>query len=116
LPKSLARDKHSSLSVRSVSGEGKKSYNLDPRTDPKDVARVESKTVISTPNKIETIPEPAEGEQGQLGYWMSPEDLDDKIDSLFPGCMRGDTPYFLAMLILKSKHSAVTTYSCKLRL
>ena len=30
------------------------------RTDPKDVARVESKTVISTSNKDETIPEPAE--------------------------------------------------------
>jgi len=65
------------------------------RTDPKDVARVESKTVISTPNKIETIPEPAEGEQGQLGYWMSPEDLDDKIDSLFPGCMRGRTMFLV---------------------
>ena len=59
------------------------------RTDPRDVARVESKTVISTPNKIETIPEPAEGHQGQLGHWMSPEDLDDKIHELFPGCMRG---------------------------
>ena len=30
------------------------------RTDPKDVARVESKTVISTSNKEETIPEPAD--------------------------------------------------------
>ena len=30
------------------------------RTDPKDVARVESRTVISTANKEETIPEPAE--------------------------------------------------------
>ena len=34
------------------------------RTDPKDVARVESKTVISTPEKNETIPEPAEGIKG----------------------------------------------------
>jgi phosphoenolpyruvate carboxykinase (GTP) len=59
------------------------------RTDPRDVARVESRTVISTPNKIDTVPEPAEGAQGQLGYWMSPEDLDDKIHELFPGCMKG---------------------------
>ena len=73
--------------------------------------------MISTPNKIETIPEPAEGEQGQLGYWMSPEDLDDKIDSLFPGCMRGDTPYFLAMLILNPSiprlQLTAVNYDCK---
>jgi phosphoenolpyruvate carboxykinase (GTP) len=53
------------------------------------VARVESKTVISTPNKLETVPEPADGVQGQLGYWMSPENLDKKLSELYPGCMRG---------------------------
>ena len=36
------------------------------RTDPKDVARVESKTVISTPKMCETIPEVAEGVKGNL--------------------------------------------------
>lgn len=65
------------------------------RTDPKDVARVESKTVISTPNKLETIPQPADGVQGQLGHWMSPEDLDKKISELFPGCMKGRTMYMV---------------------
>lgn len=65
------------------------------RTDPRDVARVESRTVISTPNKIDTVPEPAEGHQGQLGCWMSPDDLDDKIEMLFPGCMRGIFPSFI---------------------
>jgi len=65
------------------------------RTDPKDVARVESKTVISTANKLETIPQPAEGVQGQLGHWMSPEDLDNKIKELFPGCMKGRTMYMI---------------------
>ena len=50
------------------------------RTDPKDVARVESKTVISTPEKLETIPEPAEGVKGTLGHWMSPEALEEAIE------------------------------------
>ena len=50
---------------------------------------MESKTVISTPNKLETIPQPADGVKGQLGYWMSPEDLDKRIKELFPGCMKG---------------------------
>jgi len=65
------------------------------RTDPKDVARVESKTVISTPNKLETIPEPEEGVQGQLGHWMSPDDLDKKIQELYPGCMKGRVMYLV---------------------
>ena len=50
---------------------------------------MESKTVISTPNKLETIPQTADGVKGQLGYWMSPEDLDKRIKELFPGCMKG---------------------------
>lgn len=65
------------------------------RTDPKDVARVESKTVISTPDKNETIPEPAEGVQGTLGHWMSPANLDKAIGERFPGCMRGRTMYLV---------------------
>lgn len=65
------------------------------RTDPKDVARVESKTFISTPNKIDTIPEAEEGVKGTLGNWISPEDLDEKIKDLFPGCMKGRTMYLI---------------------
>merc|ERR1719245_1201110 len=65
------------------------------RTDPKDVARVESRTVISTPDKIETIPEPASGVQGTVGHWMSPEKLDDAISERFPGCMKGRTMYLV---------------------
>ncbi len=61
------------------------------RTDPKDVARVESRTVISTPEKDETIPEPADGVKGTLGHWMSPGDLDAAIKERFPGCMNGIT-------------------------
>ena len=65
------------------------------RTDPKDVARVESKTVISTPDKTETIPEPAEGVKGTLGHWMSPAELDSAIQERFPGCMKGRIMYLV---------------------
>lgn len=65
------------------------------RTDPRDVARVESKTVISTPEKIETIPPAKDGVKGQLGHWISPKDLDDKIHTLFPNCMNGRTMYMI---------------------
>ena len=53
------------------------------------MARVESRTVISTPQKLETIPPTAEGVTGRLGHWISPRDLDAKVQELFPGCMRG---------------------------
>ena len=53
------------------------------------MARVESRTVISTPQKLETIPPTAEGVTGRLGHWMSPRDLDAKVQELFPGCMQG---------------------------
>lgn len=65
------------------------------RTDPKDVARVESKTVISTPEKSETIPEPAPETKGSLGHWMSPEKLEENIQERFPGCMTGRTMYLV---------------------
>jgi len=65
------------------------------RTDPKDVARVESRTVISTPQKLESIPPTAEGVEGRLGKWMSPRDLDAKVQELFPGCMQGRTMYLV---------------------
>jgi len=65
------------------------------RTDPKDVARVESKTVISTPDKNETIPEAGPGVTGRLGHWMSPEALEVAIEERFPGCMRGRTMYLV---------------------
>jgi len=64
-------------------------------TDPKDVARVESKTVICTDNKRDTIPIPAEGVTGKLGHWMSPSDLDTAIGERFPGCMKGRTMYVI---------------------
>ena len=60
------------------------------RTDPRDVARVESKTVISTENKRDTIPEPKPGVEGQLGHWMSPLELKNALNERMPGCMKGN--------------------------
>ncbi|XP_045583739.2 LOW QUALITY PROTEIN: phosphoenolpyruvate carboxykinase, cytosolic [GTP] [Procambarus clarkii] len=63
------------------------------RTDPGDVARVESKTFIVTKDRRETIPTPKEGVKGLLGNWMSPEDLKTAVQERFPGCMAGRTMY-----------------------
>jgi len=65
------------------------------KTDPKDVARVESKTVICTDNMSETIPTPADGVEGKLGKWIAPGDLQDAIAERFPGCMKGRTMYVI---------------------
>lgn len=59
------------------------------RTDPKDVARVESKTVIVTKNQRDTIPIPAGGVKSQLGSWMSEADWQRAREERFPGCMAG---------------------------
>ncbi|XP_077459615.1 phosphoenolpyruvate carboxykinase, cytosolic [GTP] [Stigmatopora argus] len=63
------------------------------RTDPRDVARVESRTVIVTRDRRDTVPAPLDGGVSQLGRWMSPEELDKAISQRFPGCMRGRTMY-----------------------
>lgn len=65
------------------------------KTDPKDVARVESKTVISTDSERETIPIPQKGIDGKLGKWMAPGDLQVAIAERFPGCMKGRTMYVI---------------------
>uniref|UniRef100_A0A8C8RWN2 phosphoenolpyruvate carboxykinase (GTP) n=1 Tax=Pelusios castaneus TaxID=367368 RepID=A0A8C8RWN2_9SAUR len=65
------------------------------RTDPKDVARVESKTVIVTETQRDTVPIPAPGATGQLGNWMSPKTFQEAVDNRFPGCMKGRTMYVI---------------------
>nr|XP_054927905.1 phosphoenolpyruvate carboxykinase [GTP]-like [Dermacentor andersoni] len=65
------------------------------RTDPADVARVESKTFITTERREETIPTPKEGIKGTLGNWMSPTDLQKALGDRFPGCMKGRTMYVI---------------------
>jgi phosphoenolpyruvate carboxykinase (GTP) len=64
-------------------------------TDPKDVARVESRTVICTPEKRTTIPIAKEGVNGRLGHWKHPDDLKVEVDKRFPGCMAGRTMYVI---------------------
>lgn len=63
------------------------------RTNPSDVARVESRTFICTEQKDETIPTPKEGVKGTLGNWISPSGFDQAIQERFPGCMKGRTMY-----------------------
>ncbi|XP_059148875.1 phosphoenolpyruvate carboxykinase [GTP]-like [Physella acuta] len=65
------------------------------RTDPDDVARVESKTFITTKNKYDAIPHCREGVKSALGCWMSPEDMKNELDHRFPGCMAGRMMYVI---------------------
>ena len=60
------------------------------RTDPADVARVESKTIICTEQREDTIPTPAPGVKGTLGQWEEPEKMKKQLyEDRFPGCMKG---------------------------
>lgn len=59
------------------------------RTDPADVARVESKTVIVTKEKHEAVPFVKEGAKGSLGMWMSVDDWIAADQHRYPGCMKG---------------------------
>ena len=61
------------------------------RTDPRDVARVESKTFLVTNEKYESVAHSREGTSGVLGLWISPDNMRKEIDARFPGCMAGRT-------------------------
>lgn len=65
------------------------------RTNPADVARVESRTFICTERPEETRPTPAPGVNGTLGNWISPADMATAIQERFPGCMKGRTMYIV---------------------
>jgi len=62
------------------------------QTNPKDVARVESRTFICTHNKSDTMPR---APLSRLGNWMSLSDMDTAIQERFPGCMEGNTMYVI---------------------
>ena len=64
------------------------------RTDPRDVARTESRTFLSTKEKRDSVPTP-EGSKSQLGNWLAPDQLQEELDQLFPGCMTGRTMYVI---------------------
>lgn len=65
------------------------------RTDPADVARVESKTFIITDDKYATVPHVKEGVKGIIGQWMGKEDVDVNLADRFPGCMKGRVMYVI---------------------
>ncbi|XP_044735832.1 phosphoenolpyruvate carboxykinase [GTP]-like isoform X2 [Chrysoperla carnea] len=65
------------------------------RTNPADVARVEGKTFICTQTRNKTIPTTKDGIKGTLGNWISPNDMQEAINSRFPRCMKGRTMYVI---------------------
>ncbi|XP_062925743.1 phosphoenolpyruvate carboxykinase, cytosolic [GTP]-like [Mobula hypostoma] len=64
------------------------------RTDPKDVARVESRTVIVTPEQRQTVPIAKNG-VSQLGRWLSEKEFEKAFNARFPECMKGRTMYLI---------------------
>ena len=58
------------------------------RTDPADVARVESKTWMCTNEKYDSVPHVREGIQGILGQWKEPEEAEKHLEE-FKNCMAG---------------------------
>ncbi|KAK6634081.1 Phosphoenolpyruvate carboxykinase [GTP] [Polyplax serrata] len=65
------------------------------RTNPKDVARVESRTFICTKEKHETIPHVKDGIKCSLGNWISYQDYNKAVHERFPNCMKGRTMYVI---------------------
>lgn len=64
-------------------------YSYLCRTDPADVARVESKTWIATDDKYETVPHVRQGVRGILGQWKHTKELEEEVNDDFDGCMAG---------------------------
>ena len=81
-------------------------------TDPRDVARVESRTVICTKNMHDIISVPAAGfppitdpnlpknlKQTPLGNWMDTDEMLEILEERFKGCMRGRTLFVIPYMM-----------------
>uniref|UniRef100_A0A0K8UHT1 Phosphoenolpyruvate carboxykinase [GTP] n=1 Tax=Bactrocera latifrons TaxID=174628 RepID=A0A0K8UHT1_BACLA len=65
------------------------------RTNPADVARVESKTFICTDRKEQAVPVTSTSTVGALGNWISQADMEQAVQERFPQSMRGRTMYVI---------------------
>ncbi|XP_041975613.1 phosphoenolpyruvate carboxykinase [GTP]-like isoform X2 [Aricia agestis] len=65
------------------------------RTDPADVARVESRTFICSERERDVVPAARAGARSALGNYIAPHDYDAAVQERFPGCMKGRTMYVI---------------------